>query len=316
MQADLATVFVVTFLSAIGAPVPALPVLLLAGAAAAGDAWLGVEAFGTATAASVVAASVWYAAGRRLGRRVLALLCWISISPDTCIRKNELSFARRGALTLVVANFVPGLSILAPPLAGALGMRARSFLLFSTLGALLWVLAGLAAGLLFEAQIRWLLDTLRALGGVAVLVVVGLLAAYVAWRGRERRRAARELARFERIEPGELAGLIVAGVRPVIVDVRALALRDGPAQRLPGALNIDLAALEAAAFADWPADAEVITYCDCPNDASAVRAAQLLAKRGRRARVLAGGLEAWTRAGHPIESLEARVAVGPTARPA
>jgi len=304
MQQSLLTVFIVTFLSAVGVPVPALPVLLLAGAAAAADAWLGVEALGLATAASVLASSVWYAAGRKLGRRVLALLCWISISPDTCIRKNEISFANRGALTLVVANFVPGLSILAPPLAGALGMRALQFLLFSAIGALLWVATGLVAGLVFQEQIRWLLDTLRQLGGVAVLVVVGLLAVYVAWRWRERRRAARELALFDRIESAELAALIAAGKQPLIVDVRSLALRTGATPRLPGALNIDIVALEEFSFATWPDGAEVITYCDCPNDATAVKAAQLLVKRGRRARVLAGGLETWTQAGLPVETME------------
>jgi len=304
MPHDLLTVFVVTFLSAIGVPVPALPVLLLAGAAAATDALLGVEALGVATLASVMASAVWYASGRRLGRRVLTLLCWISISPDTCIRKNELSFSRRGALTLVVANFVPGLSILAPPLAGAMGMRAGQFLLFSALGALLWVLAGLAAGFVFQAQIRWLLDALSELGGVAVVVVVALLAIYVAWRWHQRRSAARELARFERIESAALAALMAQGGRPVIVDVRSLALRTGPTSRVPGALHIDLAALEGASLADWPDGVEVITYCDCPNDATAVKAAQLLAKRGRKARVLAGGLETWTGAGYPIETFE------------
>jgi len=305
MQHDLLTVFVVTFLSAIGAPVPALPVLLLAGAEAAGNARHGFSALGLATLASLVAAAAWYAAGRQLGRRVLALLCWISISPDTCIRKNELSFARRGALTLVVANFVPGLSILAPPLAGALGMPVAQFLLFSAVGALLWVATGLVAGLLFEAQIRWLLDVLSQLGGLAVMVVVGLLALYVAWRWMQRRQSAHELAQFARIESGELAGLLAAGMSPLIVDVRSLALRSGPTSRLPGALNIDLASLEQAALGDWPEDVEVVTYCDCPNDASAVKAAQLLVQRGRsKVRVLSGGLGHWTQSGHPVETFE------------
>ena len=305
MQHDLLTVFVVTFLSAIGVPIPALPVLLLAGAEAAGNARHGFSALGLATLASLIATTAWYAAGRQLGRRVLALLCWISISPDTCIRKNEISFARRGALTLVVANFVPGLSILAPPLAGALGMPFAQFLLFSTVGALLYVAVGLIAGLLFEAQIRWLLDVLSQLGGVAVVIVVALLALYMGWRWMQRRQAARELAQFARIESSELAELLAAGTAPVIIDVRSLALRSGTTLRLPGALNIDMASLTEGAVSNWPEGAEVITYCDCPNDATAVKAAQLLVQRGRgKVRVLSGGLENWTRSGHPIETFE------------
>jgi membrane protein DedA with SNARE-associated domain/rhodanese-related sulfurtransferase len=304
MQHDLLTVFIVTFLSAIGVPIPALPVLLLAGADAAGHALQGFEALGGATLASLAASTVWYGAGRKLGRRVLSLLCWISISPDTCVRKNELSFAKRGAATLVVANFVPGLSILAPPLAGALGMPVAQFLFFSAMGSLLYVAVGLLAGLIFQEQIHALLELLSQLGGAAVAVVVGLLVLYVAWRFVQRRQAARELAQFARIDSGELATLIAAGSAPVIVDVRSLALRTGPTLRLPGALNIDMAHLEEAPLTDWPDGIEVVTYCDCPNDATAVKAAQLLVRRGRRARVLSGGLDHWTRSGHPIETFE------------
>lgn len=136
IQHDLVTVFVVVLLATLGISIPALPVLLLVGAQAAGDGRFGFEALGLATLASTLSAATWYAAGRRLGRRVMAFLCRISISPDT--RKNETSFAKRGALTLVIAKFVPGLSILASPLAGALGMRVPRFLLFSTLGSALF----------------------------------------------------------------------------------------------------------------------------------------------------------------------------------
>jgi len=106
IQHDLVTVFVVVLLATLGIPIPALPVLLLVGAQAAGDGRFRFEALGLATLASTLSAATWYAAGRRLGRRVLAFLCRISISPDTCVRKNEASFAKRGALTLVIAKFV------------------------------------------------------------------------------------------------------------------------------------------------------------------------------------------------------------------
>ncbi|MBV8503049.1 MAG: VTT domain-containing protein [Paucibacter sp.] len=305
MQHNLLTVFAVTFLSVIGVPIPALPMLLLAGAEAADHAVQGVEALALASAASLLASSVWYVAGRRLGRRVLALLCRISISPDTCVRKNELSFARRGSLTLVIANFVPGLSILAPPLAGALGMPVARFVLFSAIGSLLWTGADLLAGFFFQAQIRWLLQALSQLGSIAVAVVAGLLALYLAWRWVQRRRAARELAQFARIESRELAELLAAGMPPVIVDVRSLAGEAGTMLRVPGALHIDLAHLEQTSMAAWPDGSEVVTYCDCPNDATAVKAAQLLVQRGRsRVRVLTGGLPAWAQEGHPVETLE------------
>lgn len=180
IQHDRVTVFVVVLLATLGISIPALPVMLLVGAQAAGDGRFGFEALGLATLASTLSAATWYAAGRRLGRRVMAFLCRISISPDTCVRKNETSFAR-----------------------------------------------------------------------------------------------------FERIESVELAALIERDPRPVIVDVRSLALRDGADVRVPGALRIDLVGLHGVSLDDWPASAEIITYCDCPNGASAVNAAQLMGRRGR-----------------------------------
>ncbi|CAM3656370.1 hypothetical protein POHY109586_18545 [Polaromonas hydrogenivorans] len=47
-----------------------------------------------------------------------------------------------------------------------------------------------------------------------------------------------------------------------------------------------------------------IPYCACPNDASAVKAAQSLHKRGRKAHVLNGGIEGWIQAGLPLEILK------------
>lgn len=301
-QYGLLAVFLVVLVKQLGAPLPAMPVLLLAGAAAADDGVFAVKALAIATVASTLADFVWFFAGRRFGRRVLALLCRISISPDSCVRKNELSFARRGMATLVVAKFIPGLATLAPPLAGALRMRAQSFAIFDGAGAALWAGSGIAAGLVFHAQIRHLLAAMAELGRMAVWVVAALIGCYVAWRVWRRWREARSIAMVERISPEDLAAMIGEGVGPVIVDVRAagptLPLRD----RIPGARHIDLASIELASAADWPEGARIVTYCDCPHDASASRAAHLLAKRGLRARVLAGGLDGWVAAGFALEA--------------
>ena len=47
---------------------------------------------------------------------------------------------------------------------------------------------------------------------------------------------------------------------------------------------------------------EVIVYCACPNEASAVKVAQALVKHGfRRVRPLTGGIDAWIAAGNEVE---------------
>ena len=88
---------------------------------------------------------VWYEIGRRGGHRVLKRLCRLSIEPDTCVRRGEDTFARRGASALLIAKFLPGLNSIGQPLAGALGMPRRRFVIFDVLGAVLWV--GLYVGL-------------------------------------------------------------------------------------------------------------------------------------------------------------------------
>lgn len=294
----LIAVAVVVLLHQLGAPLPSTPLLLLLGAESATRAGFGPRAFAAITASAMVANAVWFWAGRRLGRRVLHALCVVSISPDTCVRQNEISFARRGALTLLIAKFVPGLSMLAPPLAGALGMTAGRFLSWNLLGSALWAAAGLVAGRVFHAQIDALLSGLSQLGGLALLLCGALLLIYLAWRLWRRAAVKRELSRFERLDPVDAAALQRQGSALVFVDVRG-----GPlAHRIPGARHLDLGALGDAALSGWPLEAEFVTYCACPNDVSAARAAQWLKARGYQARVLRGGIGAWEQAGLTLEA--------------
>jgi len=293
----LVAVAAAVLLHQLGAPLPSTPLLLLLGAESASRDGFALRAFAAITAAAMVANALWFWAGRRLGRRVLNALCVVSISPDTCVRQNEVSFARRGALTLLIAKFVPGLSMLAPPLAGALGMTAGRFLSWNLLGSALWAAAGLVTGRVFHAQIDALLRELSRLGGVALVLCAALVVAYLAWRLWRRAVVKRELSRFERLDPAEVAALQRQGCDVVFVDVRG----GPPASRIPGARHLDLGALGEAALAGWPLEAEFVTYCSCPNDVSAARAAQWLKARGYQARVLRGGIDAWQQAGLALE---------------
>ncbi|HEY3432863.1 MAG TPA: VTT domain-containing protein [Rhodocyclaceae bacterium] len=296
-------VFVGVFIEQLGAPVPALPFLLLAGAAAASDGVFAVKALALACLASMLADSLWFFAGRRYGRRVLTLLCQISISPDSCVRQSEVSFARRGLATLVVAKFVPGLSTLAPPLAGALGMAASSFVLFNLAGTALWAGCGIAGGVLFHDQIGYLMAILSDFGSFALGVVGALLGLYVVLRVWRRRRLAQVMDSLPRVHPEELADLMAEGNCIVLIDVRAAGVQLPLEARIPGARHIELPTIETVAIDDWPLEAKIITYCACPHDASAAKAAHLLSKRGRRTHVLKGGIDAWAEAGYPLETI-------------
>ena len=301
-QYGLAAVFGVVLLEQIGAPIPALPVLLLAGAAAIADPLFGVYALMLSIVASTLGDLAWYAAGKRYGHRVLKTLCQVSLSPDSCVRQTENTFERRGAATLVIAKFLPGLSTVAPPVAGALGLKPGTFLLFNGAGAALWSGAGLLAGLIFHGQIDWLFDRLADLGGYAIAIVAALLALYVGWKWWERHRFLKSLE-AARITVDELYAMMGRGEKLVILDVRSKTHRELHGLRIPGALPFDQENLEHIVSGLAP-DHEVVVYCACPNDASAVKVAGILRKRGfLRVYPLAGGIDAWTAAGLDLEDI-------------
>lgn len=297
----LSFVFLNVLLEQLGLPVPAVPTLVVAGAVAASGKMSGSALYALAVAACVIADSTWYTAGHRYGGRVMSLLCRVSLSPDSCVSQTQGAFERWGAKALLFAKFVPGLALIAPPLAGATRMHFGRFVIFTGLGASLWVGAALVAGALLRTQIERLLPQAAQVGGTAALVLLALLAAYVAYRWWERRRflAALDMAR---ISVEELRRQIEQGPAPVIVDVRNATAQTLERQRIPGAVHVPVQDA-ARHLSELPRDREIILYCTCPNEASAAKVARLLMNNGfRRVRPLKGGLEAWIEAGNPVEA--------------
>jgi membrane protein DedA with SNARE-associated domain len=178
----LATLFGVVLLQQLGAPIPASPILLLAGAKAIDDPLQGVYALALAVTASGMGSVPWFYAGRRYGQRVLKLASRMSPSADSFVRQTESAFQRYGVASLVVAKFIPGLASVAPPLAGALQIRLVPYLAYSGAGAALWAGTGVVLGLVFHKQIDWLLGRLAELGGLGMIVLAAALAIYVAFR--------------------------------------------------------------------------------------------------------------------------------------
>ena len=175
-------VFLATLAARIGAPVPAAPFLVMAGAAAVAGPLSLLGALVAAIVANILGDGAWFLAGRKYGYRVLKVLCQISMSPDSCVRQSEAFITRWGGGSLIAAKFVPGISVVAPPMAGALGMSLLAFLGFETLAALVWAALFLGLGMLFSAQIQQVLALLSTLGMVS-LVALGLVAAaYLALR--------------------------------------------------------------------------------------------------------------------------------------
>jgi membrane protein DedA with SNARE-associated domain len=224
-QYGLAIVFANVLIEQIGIPVPAIPTLVIAGALAAEGKLSGPLVFLVAIVACSIADVAWYLAGRRFGNGVMKVLCRISLTPDYCVSETQARFERWGVKALVVAKFVPGLATIAPPLAGATRIGWPQFLFFNTLGATLWVGAGFGGGMLLGPQMEWLLTRLDDIGSVAVVIIVALLAAYIAFKWWERRRFFTML-RMARIGVDELYSRSAARAAP-----RRRSPRQGPAAR-------------------------------------------------------------------------------------
>lgn len=288
----------------LGIPLPAVPVLVAAGAMSAEQQISFALALLAGLAGSLVADSIWYFIGRRYGHSVLRLLCKMSLEPTTCVRRTQDSFGQRQAATLVAAKFVPALATLAPPVAGQNGMGFGSFLVFDGVGAVLWVGAVLGVGRFFGDMLKrdpGLLDWAGKFW--LALLVVGVVG-FLVWRILRRRMILKELA-AARLEPEELKKQLDAGEEIFIVDLRhPLELLPDP-YTLPGAVHFSPESL-AARHHEIPRDKDVVLFCTCPSEATAARTALTLHRLGiERVRSLRGGFDEWKRLGFPMDEVQA-----------
>jgi membrane protein DedA with SNARE-associated domain/rhodanese-related sulfurtransferase len=295
-----AVLIAAVFIEQMGAPLPAAPWLFAAGALVGAGKMNGLVALGAAAFGSVLADMIWFYLGRHYGHRLLGLLCRISLSPDSCVRRTQDVFARYGMRGVVAAKFIPGLSTMAPPLAGSSGIGAPRFLLFDGTGSLLYVGSFLLVGVLFSRQLEQIMAALASLGSNALALMAGLAAVYIGYKYWQRRRLLREL-RVARITVDELHQMLEAGEHPMILDLRPLSELDLDPSLIRGALHMTMEEVEHRQQ-EIPRDRDIILYCSCPNEVSSARAALLLRRKGiTRVRPLLGGIEAWRERNYPTE---------------
>ncbi len=291
-QQGPAVVLLATLAARLGAPVPAVPFLIVAGGLTVDGQVSFLAVVLAALAGNILGDGAWFLAGRRWGYRVMRLLCRISLSADTCVQRSESILGRWGGASLIAAKFVPGVSVVAPPMAGALGMSNARFLGYETVAALVWTLIFLLVGRIFHEAIADVLAVLANLGLAAAIGLGLLLAVFLAWRYWLRRAALRALD-IERIEVAALRQALAGGAQPTLIDVRSADSRAIDARAIPGAVAIELRHLPRG-LGPQADGRELGVFCNCPDDAAAGAAARALRAAGRpRVRVLVGGLDAW-----------------------
>jgi len=259
LQHGYLAIFLVAFSERLGLPMLVTPFLVAAGAlAGAGLMSLALVVL-VASVPAVAADAGWYWLGRKRGLSVIRLVCRISLERDSCVRKTQAFTSRHAGRSLIYSKFLPGVGHLAPPMAGLAGMGFDRFLIWETLGTLIFtvslVLIGyLASGLHWPGWSDLGTFMLRYLP----LLLVGLVAGNVVWKYVERERFIRSL-RADRISPEELAGQLDSGDL-VIIDLRhQLDVLHDP-RSIPGALHIYPEDLKDR-FHEIPAQKDIVLYC-------------------------------------------------------
>lgn len=292
-------VFGAVFLEQMGLPLPAVPWLLAVGALAAEGKISLSQGIAVTVVACLVADSFWFYLGRLRGNRVLGLLCRISLEPDSCVRRTQNVFTRYGMRGVVVAKFLPGMSMIAPPLAGMSGIGIGRFLLYDAVGSSLYGICFIFVGYFFSAQIQQIAAALASVGGGAIGLLAGLVVLYIAYKLWQRRRLLREL-RMARITVEELRRKLDDGENPVILDLRSAEELQQDPSVIAGAIHTHLDEIEKGQH-EFPHDRDIVIYCSCPNEESSARVALLLQRKGfTRVRPLLGGIDAWRKSNYPL----------------
>jgi len=169
-------IFVGMLLENAGLPLPGETVTLLGGYAAGSGQMQVLGVIGAAASGAILGDNIGYWVGRRAGwplmLRVGGLL---RQSPEQMERLRE-RFLRHAGTSVLLGRFVAVLRVIAGPMAGAVGMPYRRFLVFNAAGACLWAITMVSLAWLggrwipFERMVKGVVEF-----GLGALVLVALV---------------------------------------------------------------------------------------------------------------------------------------------
>lgn len=180
-----AGIFLVVILGNIGLPVPEETVLAVAGYLVWSGRLQFLPVLIVALVSAVAGDSFGYWLGRRYGRAPVERYArWLLRPGRTEVAESFVN--RYGALAVCIARFVGGFRFLAGPLAGAVGLPFRLFLLGNLLGAVLFVPyavgIGYAIGYGLGPYVAYVRHALGGIGHVVLVLAIIVVGALVAWR--------------------------------------------------------------------------------------------------------------------------------------
>ncbi|MGC1870619.1 MAG: DedA family protein [Acidobacteriaceae bacterium] len=140
--------------------------------------------------AAVIGDNLGFLVGRRMGPRLLRWMKRKFHMEDDIVTAQQ-QIRRHGPATVFWARYIFGLRTIVGPVAGALEMEWKEFLLYNVLGAVTWVTAICVSGYLFAKEFQTLLGFFEKASwaiGVGVFAI-----GYILWRREKKHvREARE----------------------------------------------------------------------------------------------------------------------------
>ena len=252
----LTAVFLFTFLENIGLPIPAFPVLMLAGAYASTRHATLLMILVAAIAGALLADAIWYLVGRWKGKGVLTHLCRVSFNPDACLERAVDGFHRRMAATILFAKFLPGVNTIMPPLAGVSAVPVSIFLVLDLAGALLWAGAAVALGFAFGERVA---ETARGVQGRMGQLFLAGIAVTIAWRAGYRFWLVKRYG-GKRVDPEEVHRRMREGEDVLVIDLRRDDDFAASDRMVAGAARLRPASFHRNAM-HLPRDRDLVFYC-------------------------------------------------------
>ncbi len=290
--------FAFVFLEVIGAPLPAAPILLVAGGASVHGPLAPGAAILTAMVAILLGDALMYTLGRFTGWWLLGILCRFTPNPEACILTSADRFYKRGRVVLLFAKFIPGINALAAPMAGSMRMPLSNFAVFDIGGALLYIMTYWGIGYVFSDFLGVITRGYTQFGTYVTWTVAVLVALYVLYR------AAIALRDRNKVPVDTVTASDVGHMRDAAVyDVRSHGYYEKNARRIQGSERLEPNALNQPTAPDVPKDRPIVLYCTCLREATSVKVARVLKQQGYNVSVIAGGLRAWRKAGLPLEAV-------------
>lgn len=131
-------VFVAMVLESAGLPIPGETITLLGGYAAGSGHLNGFGVVAAAASGAMLGDSMGYWIGRQLGWAFLERIARLLRQSPEQLDRLKRGFLNHAGKSVFLGRFVALMRVLAGPMAGAVGMPYRRFLLCNAAGAVLW----------------------------------------------------------------------------------------------------------------------------------------------------------------------------------